>query len=121
MHMDAEVAPVVGKYLPASQSRHTLMELPPIDAENLPAGQLIHQLDPASEYFPLSHRMQAFALMLPNQATYDPAAQSMQFMIVLLPVCSRYLPVGQRKQSPGPVVSLYVPALHCTHGPPDGP
>ena len=77
MHMDAEVAPVVGKYLPASQSRHTLMELPPIDAENLPAGQLIHQLDPASEYFPLSHKTHSFEFSV-SKGKYDPAAQSMQ-------------------------------------------
>jgi hypothetical protein len=120
MHMDAEVAPVVGKYLPASQSRHTLMELPPIDAENLPAGQLIHQLDPASEYFPLSHKTHSFEFSV-SKGKYDPAAQSMHTMSEIAPSQYEYFPTGQRKQSPGPVVSLYVPALHCTHGPPDGP
>jgi hypothetical protein len=113
MHMAESLAPVSGKYLPASHGAHSV--LPSKDEKN-PLVQKAHSVIPLTRaYFPSIQSAHDVELFAPRMYENFPAAQSSQ---KVAPSMEEYFPashITHALASNEPSTNPYVPALHGMH------
>lgn len=69
----------------------------------------------------LGHIWHKLLLFAPRLFEYFPAAQSTHMLMEVLPLPDEYFPDTQFIHEAFPMVFLYFPGIHLSHGPPSGP
>jgi len=123
---------VISLYIPATHLVH-LFEESPAAAKNVPTGQPVHEVDPATAlYFPAAHSAQTDGLEAPVAVPYFDTLQFMhdvcsvvfwylpaaQFMQLVAPFEAFHLPVAQEVQPTRellPDSARYLPSVHSAH------
>jgi hypothetical protein len=104
------------EYLPAAHAMQSDSASLPIVSRYEPGGQLRHSDEPLmTEYLPAAHAMQSESASLPFVSRYVPGGQSRHVVLDDAPMMKEYLPAAHAMQSDSaslPIVSRYVPGGH---------
>ena len=116
-------APPSGPWYPGLHTQCTAAEEPSTDC--VCAGHCWHALLDAAprvgENVSASHATHVLASAAPNAEENLPSTHSAHVPAVVAAAATENVPAPQLLQSADPVISLYFPATHATHGPPPAP
>jgi hypothetical protein len=112
---DATVAPTITEYFPVEQPVHDPL---PLKSLYVPAPHASHG-PPFGPVYPALQTQAVTTVLRLGELEF--AGHVKQLVTAEAPVEAEYLPAAQLVHPALPLVSLYVPAPHGTHGPPSGP